>query len=98
MDAQWLHDFDDRLRQYRETMVTNEKKDEDQDTLLFHRALWGQETSPVKRDLDLLTIDETAVYDALRHNVHAPNLRLEQERISFTHVRSVVSRQSVSPC
>lgn len=63
----------------------------DHSTLLSHRALWGRETSPGNRNLDLLTIDEAAVYDALRHNVHAPELRLEQERISFTRVRRVVN-------
>lgn len=59
-------------------------------TLLSHRALWGRETSPTTRDLPLLTPDEARVYDTLRHNLHAPMVRLEQEQISFSQVRSVV--------
>lgn len=62
----------------------------DEATLLSHKALWGREPSPVSRDLPLLTTDEVFVYDALRKNLHAPSLRLEQERISFTQVRHVL--------
>ena len=62
----------------------------DEATLLSHRALWGREPSPVSRDLALLTPDEARVYDALRLNLHGPQLRLEQERISFSLVRQVV--------
>jgi hypothetical protein len=59
-------------------------------TLLSHKPLWGTEPSPVNRNLPLLTRDEARVYDALRHHTHAPNLRLEQERISFTTVRRTI--------
>jgi hypothetical protein len=62
----------------------------DEATLLSHKPLWGREPSPVNRDLPLLTPAETRVYDALRHNRHAPNLRLEQERISFSRVRQAI--------
>jgi hypothetical protein len=62
----------------------------DEDTLLSHKPLWGKEPSPVNRDLPQLTSDEARVYDALRYHTHAPNLRLEQERISFTLVRQAV--------
>ncbi|OGR27929.1 MAG: hypothetical protein A2277_01100 [Desulfobacterales bacterium RIFOXYA12_FULL_46_15] len=62
----------------------------DEATLLSHKALWGSEPSPVSRDLSLLTAEEAFVYDALRKNLHAPSLRLEQERISFTLVRRVL--------
>ncbi|MCF8077179.1 MAG: hypothetical protein K9K63_03400 [Desulfotignum sp.] len=62
----------------------------DEATLLSHKPLWGTEPSPVSRDLPLLTPDEARVYDALRNHTHTPNLRLEQERISFTLVRRVV--------
>ena len=65
----------------------------DEDTLLSHKALWGSEPTPTRRDLPLLTADESRVYDALRNNHHAPSLRLEQERISYTHVkRSIAAR------
>jgi len=62
----------------------------DEATLLSHRQMWGKEPSPVNRNLPLLTPDEARVYDALRYHSHAENLRLEQERISFTQVRTAV--------
>jgi hypothetical protein len=62
----------------------------DDATLLSHKALWGQEPSPVNRDLPLLTSDEAKVYDVLRTNLHLSHLRLEQERISFSQVRRAV--------
>jgi len=62
----------------------------DEATLLFHKILWGREPSPLSRDLPLLTADEARVYNALRNNRHAPSLRLEQERISFSQVRRVL--------
>jgi hypothetical protein len=62
----------------------------DEATLLNHKALWGQEPSPANRELPLLTAGEAGVYDALRYNLYAPSLRLEQERISFTQVRQAL--------
>lgn len=62
----------------------------DEATLLSHQHLWGVEPSPTHRDLQRLTPDESSVYDALRHHRHAPSLRLEQERLSFTHVKAAV--------
>jgi len=62
----------------------------DEATLLSHKAFWGREPSPAKRDLALLTAAETKVYDGLRGNLYARNLRLEQERISFSQVRRAV--------
>jgi hypothetical protein len=62
----------------------------DEATLLSHKPLWVKEPSPVHRDLPLLTPDEARVYDALRSHTLGPNLRLEQERISFTSVRRAV--------
>jgi hypothetical protein len=70
----------------------------DEATLLSHQPLWGKEPSPVNRDLPLLTPDEARVYDALRYHTHAPNLRLEQERISFTLVRRVVEDIRMKSC
>ena len=62
----------------------------DEATLLSHKPMWGKESSPINRDLPLLTPDEARVYDALRYHNYGPNLRLEQERISFTLVRRAV--------
>jgi len=63
----------------------------DEATLLSHKPLWGHESSPANRELPLLTTGEARVYNALRQNLHAPNLRLEQERINFLQVRKAVS-------
>jgi len=62
----------------------------DQATLLAHKALWGKDPKPAIRDLPLLTPEEAAVYQALKQNLYAPQLRLEQERISFKAVRKAV--------
>jgi hypothetical protein len=62
----------------------------DEATLLSHKPMWGKEPSPIHRNLPLLTPDEALVYDALRNHSYGPNLRLEQERISFTLVRRAV--------
>jgi hypothetical protein len=70
----------------------------DEATLLAHQPLWGSEPSPVNRDLPLLTPNEARVYDALRYHTHALNLRLEQERISFTLVRRVVEDIRMKSC
>jgi len=54
-------------------------------TLLAHRPQWGSE-EPDKRFLDELpglTDAEHALFMQLRDDVHAPRLRLEQERIGY---------------
>lgn len=55
----------------------------DQATLMAHPHAWGEENTPIKHDLPLLTPDEQALYDALRDNAIRANLRLEQEKIGF---------------
>ncbi len=55
----------------------------DEETLLAHRAHWGEEAAPTQHDLPLLTPQEAAVYDALRRDRHQPKVRLEQERIGY---------------
>lgn len=62
----------------------------DRDTLLAHRAQWGMESSPISRDLVGLNEAEGVLYNELRCNFHAPNLRLEQERIAFGWVERAV--------
>ncbi len=62
----------------------------DEATLLTHKALWGTEPTPTHRDLTLLTPEEADVYDRLRYNRYAIQLRMEQERIPFSLVRRVV--------
>ncbi|BAO80779.1 uncharacterized protein conserved in bacteria [Serpentinimonas raichei] len=55
----------------------------DRQTLLAHRAHWGEEPDPVRHDLPRLTPEEAAVYDELRFERLQPRLRLEQERVGF---------------
>ncbi|OGB28367.1 MAG: hypothetical protein A3F78_21350 [Burkholderiales bacterium RIFCSPLOWO2_12_FULL_61_40] len=55
----------------------------DKATLLAHATQWGEEPQPVLRDLPRLTVEERAVFDALRDNRLRVGLRLEQERIGF---------------
>jgi hypothetical protein len=55
----------------------------DRETLLAHRALWGEEPQPASHPLVLLNGVERALYDDLRDDRLAPRLRLEQERIGF---------------
>lgn len=63
----------------------------DRATLFAHQALWGEEPEPVVHDLPMLTEAERALYDELRDNRIRERLRLEQERVGFASVRSVVA-------
>lgn len=63
----------------------------DRDTLLGHRELWGEEASQSIHDLPRLTEQERALFDELRDNRLQRNLRLEQERIGFEQVITVVN-------
>jgi hypothetical protein len=64
----------------------------DRETLMDHQSLWGKEDSPVTRDLRRLNETEKALYDDLRSNRIAILLRMEQERISFTHLKAALER------
>lgn len=55
----------------------------DQQTLLAHRELWGDEKKPETGSLMRLTPEESALYDQLRQNYWGERVRLEQERIGF---------------
>ncbi len=55
----------------------------DRETLLAHRAQWGEEPDPVRHELSRLRPEERAVYDDLRFDRFQSGLRLEQERVGF---------------
>ncbi|NCA70861.1 MAG: hypothetical protein EOM91_12270 [Sphingobacteriia bacterium] len=55
----------------------------DRETLLAHRAYWGEEPKPARHDLPRLTSAEAALYDELRFDRIRPSLRLEQEHIGY---------------
>lgn len=60
----------------------------DRATLLAHKELWGQEPSPIHHPLPHLKPDEQALYDDLINDRYGPDLRLEQERIAFSSLKS----------
>ncbi len=64
----------------------------DHDTLMSHQPLWVREESRCLTDLTRLTESELNVFDALRSNRVGENVRLEQERIAFGHVRLAVEK------
>jgi hypothetical protein len=102
--AQWLHecemlywgDIDTHgfaiLDQLRSRFPHVESILMDEATLRSHEPLWGEEGTPVLHNLPRLTVAEQSVYDVLRQNRFAPALRLEQERISFHWVESVLRK------
>lgn len=55
----------------------------DRDTLIAHKASWGEEADQVTHDLPRLTEAEGALFDELRDNRIRKGLRLEQERVGF---------------
>lgn len=56
----------------------------DEKTLLTHRPMWVREDKPSKVESpESLTPTELAVYEAVRLNSWGPQVRLEQERISW---------------
>lgn len=58
----------------------------DEETLLRHRDLWGEEKDPhPAATLPLLTEAEQAVYRGLKEHRWGRNVRLEQERIAWSH-------------
>ncbi len=59
----------------------------DRKTLLAHQPQWGWESQPEKRQLARLNAEEAVLYDDLRLNRLADQLRLEQERIGFSWVK-----------
>ncbi len=66
----------------------------DRQTLEAHRDHWGVEAAPVNTRLARLTDPEQQLYRELVENVHADNLRLEQERVRFGAVRSALLSES----
>lgn len=64
----------------------------DRATLLAHRTLWGREDTPTHRTLSRLHPDEASLYDDLCHDRLAPALRLEQERIGFAWVETMLAQ------
>ena len=100
--AQWLHDcaiyywgdLDTHgfaiLNQLRANFPQTTSFLMDKQTLLAHQHAWGTEPKQETKELNHLNAEEAAVYDALRNNTLGDQLRLEQERISFGHVKNIL--------
>ena len=57
-------------------------------TLMAHRSLWVQEETPTRAALSRLTPAEQALFDDLLHDrLGEENVRLEQERLSYTFLQ-----------
>jgi len=62
----------------------------DRATLLAFESQWGKEEKQTDRELSRLNTEERALYDDLKENKLGQNLRLEQERIGFAWVKTVL--------
>lgn len=80
------------LDQLRATLPHVESLLMDRATLLAFPTLWGTEEQPARRELSRLTAQEQSLFDDLRNNVMANNLRLEQERIGFRYVQAALAK------
>lgn len=64
----------------------------DRATLDAHRFLWGAESAATRYtgELGRLTEDEQQLFIELRDNIHATNLRMEQERLPYCWVLEAI--------
>jgi hypothetical protein len=60
----------------------------DRDTIFIHQEFWSEESQERRclRELASLTAEESSLYDDLRSDRLGVRVRLEQERIGYTHV------------
>ncbi len=62
----------------------------DRKTLMVHELQWVSEPHPLRRDLARLSTEERALFDDLRDNRIRRAVRLEQERIGFSWVKTAL--------
>ncbi|MFV2196830.1 DUF3322 domain-containing protein [Nocardiopsis sp. LOL_012] len=62
----------------------------DEDTLLDHRTHWSDEPSPTNAGLEHLTRKEADVYAGLATGRWGRAIRLEQERVRFSHLAAAL--------
>ncbi len=65
----------------------------DEETLLTHQTLWGEESDPTNRTLTRLTGGEQEVYQGLVTHRWGERIRLEQERIGYHWVLKSLSQR-----
>ena len=66
----------------------------DQATFMAHQIFWGTEDQPETGNLTGLSDEEARLYNLLRDNILGKKLRLEQEKIGFTYLLTVLRRLS----
>jgi hypothetical protein len=79
------------LNQIRQYFPNTESLLMNQETLLAHRQLWGEENKPTSRELYNLRPQEAELYQKIISNKYGKNLRLEQERIGFGWLKAALS-------
>jgi hypothetical protein len=65
----------------------------DRATLLAHRSQWVTEPSPTDAPLELLDQDEAELYRDLAANALGESVRLEQERVRFSAVLTILTAE-----
>ena len=82
------------LDQFRTTFPEARSFLMDERTLILHTKLWGREAAGQRFDKDLkrLTPEESSLFKVLRENRLGVHIRLEQERIAYSHVRQELSK------
>ena len=68
----------------------------DEETLLNYPYFWSKESKPKIENLTLLTEDELQLYLALQYHQFGKNVRLEQEFIPFSVVKSAIEKMTNS--
>lgn len=63
----------------------------DRPTLVAHQTQWVREDSPINAQLDRLDAAELALYHDLVEDALGPAVRLEQERVRFSAIQSVIT-------
>lgn len=67
----------------------------DRRTLLAHRDHWGSEPSPTSARLPHLTPDESELYRDLVEDTNGSKVRLEQERLDWSHVEELIAEAGI---
>lgn len=69
----------------------------DRETLMKMRPMWGHETKPSTGKLTYLNLEEQQLYQDLQHNKLGQNIRLEQERITWSYVENFFQVAMILP-
>jgi len=62
----------------------------DRETLMAHELQWVREPSPIRRDPARFSTEELELFEDLRDDRMHPAIRLEQERIRFSWIKTAL--------